>query len=136
MSFYTSAPASISKPVQSELAVQRQLLDIISLPKTCLMTFDGNTMDYWVLMNAYDSAVGRSSASDGVKLNRLLQYCTGKAAQVVKPCGKMNATEEYARARALLKERFGNNYMISEAEVKRLTDGQPIKSNDGQALRG
>lgn len=123
------------KDSESEYKLQRQLLDVISLPKTSLMTFDGNPLDYWVFMNAFDSSVGQSSVSDGVKLNRLLEYCTGKAAQVVKPCIMMNASKGYLHARKLLKERFGNNYMISEAWIKKITEGTSIRPNNAQAIR-
>ncbi|KAJ8027040.1 hypothetical protein HOLleu_32065 [Holothuria leucospilota] len=47
----------------------------------------------------------------------------------------MKPSEGYKRALQLLKERFGNEYQISEAWVKKITSGGKISANDKQSLR-
>ena len=84
--------------------------DVLNLPKTTLMQFDGNPLDFRVFMNAFDNTVGSLNVSDSAKLNRLLEYCVGKAVKVIKPCALMSPSDGYARARELLYERFGNEY--------------------------
>ena len=95
---------------EGQVDMQHCLLDAVSLPRATLMKFDGDPMNFWLFLNAFDSCVGASSVSDGVKLNRLLEYCTGKAAKVIQPCALLHPTEGYAKARRLLMERFGNDY--------------------------
>ena len=46
----------------------------------------------------------------------------------------MKNEEGYKEARRLLKERYGQNYRIATAHVQALTEGLPIKSEDGEAL--
>ena len=113
--------------VESQMRIQSKLLDVVSLPKMSLTKFDGEPLDYSTFMNAFDSCVGGTMVDDGAKLNRLLEYTTGRAAKVLKPCGLMKPNLGYAKARQLLKDRFGNDYMISEAWVNKVADGTPIK---------
>lgn len=121
--------------VEAQLEIQRQMLDVIGLPKTSLVTFDGNPLEYWSFINAFDCCVGRTRVDDGAKLNRLLEYCKGKAAKVLRPCCLMKPEEGYIKARQLLKERFGNEYKIAESWVKKITEGAPIKPNSSDDLQ-
>jgi hypothetical protein len=111
--------------------MQRQLLDAVSLPRTTMMTFDGDPMSYWMFINAFESCVDSCLVSDSVKLNRLFEYCKGKAAQVIRPCALMQPSEGYKRARRLLRERFGNEFKISEAWIRKVTEGSAIRPNNG-----
>ena len=115
--------------------MHRQLLDAINLPRSTMMVFDGDPMNYWTFTNAFDSCVDSCSVSDGVKLNRLFEYCTGKAAKVIKPCALMHPTEGYHRARILLHERFGNDFKIAEAWIRKVTEGSVIRPNNGADLQ-
>ena len=47
----------------------------------------------------------------------------------------MREDEGYKEAKKLLKERYGQNYKIAAAHVKRLVDGPIIKADDGSALQ-
>ena len=47
----------------------------------------------------------------------------------------MGPAQGYRRARELLRSRFGNDYQISEAWVRKLTEGPQIKPSDGAALQ-
>ena len=125
---------NISSP-EVQVEMHRQLLDAISLPKTSMMTFDGDPMNYWLFVNAFDSCVDSSSINDGAKLNRLFEYCTGKAAKVIKPCALMQPSEGYQRARKLFHDRFGNDFRISEAWIHKVTDGAVIRPNNGAGLQ-
>ena len=127
-----------TSPKQNEnvsLTLQRQMLDVMNLPKTSLMNFDGDPMNYWVFMNSFDSCVGNKSVDDGAKLNRLFEYCKGKAARVIRPCALMKPSEGYVKARKLLKERFGNDFMILQAWIGKVTEGPFLKPNNGEALQ-
>ena len=70
------------------------------------------------------------------KLNRLLELCTGKAYAAIKSCAvSKDAVEAYARARKLLKTRFGDDYVISEAMVKKIVHGPEIRQNNADAIQ-
>ena len=83
-----------------------QMINIMQLPKAELMTFSGDPLDFWMFMRSLDNSIG-SAALAGAKLNRLFQYCKGEALKVIKCCAVMSPSKGYARARVLLKERFG-----------------------------
>ena len=53
----------------------------------------------------------------------------------MRSCLCMREQEGYTEAKRLLKARYGRNYKIAAAHVKRLTEGPPIKSEDGTALQ-
>ena len=99
----------------SVMDAQLQMLDMLSLPKLDLPEFKGDSLQYGSFMNAFDSCVDKTRVDDGAKLSRLLQFCKGKAAEVLKPCHEMKPEIGYKRARQLLKERFGNEWRISQA---------------------
>ncbi|XP_038052505.1 uncharacterized protein LOC119725213 [Patiria miniata] len=61
-----------------------------------------------------DGAVGNTSIGANAKLNRLFQFCEGEALAVIRCCAMMQPDEGYAKAKELLRERFGNGYRISE----------------------
>jgi hypothetical protein len=135
-SVHTARPAAAITVETESHVLHRQMLDAINLPKATIMTFDGEPIHYWLFINQFDSSVGDTSVSDAAKLNRLMQYCTGRAAKILQPCALMPPTEGYARARELLRERFGNDYTISEAWLRKITEGPlVIRPNDGVALQ-
>ena len=77
----------------------------MKLPKTRLKAFNGHPLDYWVLIKAFDNAVGQSTVDDADKLNRLFEYCTEKAEKVIRPCAIMDLTKGYKTARELMKKK-------------------------------
>ena len=82
----------------------KQLIDIMSLPKPNLVTFNGDPLRYNVFINAFDSCIHNASVTDASKLNRLHELCQGKARTLIEPCALMEPTEGYIEARRLLKE--------------------------------
>ena len=76
-----------------------------------------------------------SNIEDSAKLVRLIQYCSGKANNVIiQCCSVMKPNEGYKRDKELLKERFGNDYTISETWVNKVTEGSSISPHDKGAL--
>ena len=68
-------------------------------------------------------------------MNRLFEYCTGKAAKAIQPCALMPTSQGYRRAKVLLKERFGDEFTITQAWVNMVTEGAPIKLSNGEGLQ-
>jgi hypothetical protein len=99
------------------------------------LSFDGDPLKYHRFMSSFENSVGRLNVDDNSKLNSRYQYCSGQALKVIECCAVMDPTQGDRRALGLLKDRFGNNFMISEAWIDKITGGQPIKSSDPRGLQ-
>jgi len=64
-----------------------------------------------------------------------MQYCTGKARHVISGCTTTDPDVGYLRAKTLLKQRFGDEYTISEAWINKVTGGPRLKLTDGELLQ-
>ena len=60
---------------------------------------------------------------DDAELARLLQYCTGRAYQVIERCAALPERQEYDRTLKLLQKRFEDTYLITSSCVNQITDG-------------
>ena len=114
---------------------QRQLLDAFRLPTVQIPNFDGNPLQYYSFIRLFEANVDRATVDSSSRLARLMQYCTGKARHVITGCAMMNPDEGYVRAKSLLKSRFGDEYVISEAWIDRVTAGTSLKPADRGALQ-
>lgn len=114
---------------------QQLLVNTLQLPKVDLMEFDGDPLKYWVFIRAFENSVDREQIDDGIKLSRLMRYCTGKARRVIESCSVREPTEGYYQARKLLKDRFGNDFVISQAWVEKITNRSIVKASDHEGLR-
>jgi len=92
-------------------------------------------MKFWMFTRSFDNCVDSCDVDDAAKYNRLLQYCCGKALKVIECCAVMDPREGYQKARQLLRNRFGNEYVIAEAWVKKLVDGPGLRSHDRVGLQ-
>ena len=131
-----AAPTPLEEQVPaSSILLQQQMLDLMSLPKPQLIQFDGDPLNFHVFLSMFDSCVHNSNISQSAKLNRLFELCQGKALRLIKPCALMAPDQGYIRARELLNERFGDDFEITEAYVKKIVAGPPIKGNNITALQ-
>ena len=115
----------IEKPVSPD-ALLGVMMSLVNLPKAELVRFDGDPLQYWIFVRAFENNVESTTKDSTSRLMRLIQYCTGKARTLVESCICMELEIGYLRARELLKERFGDDYAISQAWVKRITEGPVI----------
>ena len=90
-----------------------KLIEAISLPSTQLISFNGDPIQYWPFMRAFDTAVGKCAVDDGTKLMRLMYYCTGPARKVVESCAVMPPEQGFARAKELLKEHSCSSWLMT-----------------------
>lgn len=65
----------------------------------------------------------------------LLQYTSGQPYKLVKSCIHMEPSAGYAKPKQILKEFFGDDYLIAEAYIKEALDWPTIKPEDGAALQ-
>ena len=96
------------------------LIGVLQAPKVDLPTFKGDPMQYHMFMRAFDDNVERVISDPSSKLARLVQSCTEEAARVIQGCTLMLPERGYVRARQLLKDRYGDEFVIAELWGQRL----------------
>ena len=96
------------------------LIGVLQAPKISLPSFKGDPMQYHPFMRAFDDNVERVISDPSSKLARLVQLCTGEAARVIQGCTLMRPERGYTRARQLLKDRFEDEFVITELWGQRL----------------
>ena len=107
----------------------------MQLPKAELMIVNGDPLEFWMFMRSFVNSIGSVAIDDSAKLNRLFQYCKGEALKVIKCCAVMSRSAGYVKARALRKERLGDEYKISEMWVKKVTKGPVVRHGEGRCLQ-
>ena len=120
---------------EEQLRQQKQLIEILQAPKAELPIFDGDPLKYYVFIRSFENSVERVVDNDTAKLTRLMQFCRGKALSLLQCCTFMEPAAGYAKAKELLKERYGNNCAISKAWIDKVTQGQVIKPNANGPIR-
>ena len=111
------------------------LINALRLPSTQLIPFDGDPLKFWSFVRSFENSVENCTSDNAARLTRLITYCTGKARKAIECCAVMGPSEGFPRAKAILKQRFGNNYLIAEAWIKRVTTGKPIGPTDKERLQ-
>ena len=96
------------------------LKGVLQAPKVDLPTFRGDPMQYHIFMRTFDYIVERVISDPSSKLARLVQLCTGEAARVIRGCTLMCPERGYVRARQLLKDRYGDEFVNAELYGQRL----------------
>ena len=96
------------------------LIGVLQAPKVDLPMFKGDPMQYHIFMRAFDDNVERVISDPSSKLARLVQLCTGEAGRVIQGCTLMRPERGYVRARQLLKDRYGDEFVIAELWGQRL----------------
>ena len=116
-----------------QLQVEQQI-KTQKLPKAEIMSFDGSPLNYYLFMKTFENSVEKCTEDYSLRLQLLIQYCTGKAKETIKCCGMMSGKDGYVKAKKLLEERFGEKYVVSNAWIEKLSEGPPISQNDREAL--
>ena len=78
----------------------------LTLPEPEVPTFNGNPIEYWTFVRAFENLIERKTASENARLYYLVQYTIGEVQELVKSCLSMDPEEGYRKARILLKQRL------------------------------
>ena len=105
--------------------VKQQALN--SLPKQQPSVFTGNYFDYPYFITAFESLIESRVEDPQQRLYYLNQFTNGEAREVIKGLVTLNSPEAYAKARSLLKERFGHPYRVAHAYKEKLMNWTAIK---------
>ena len=121
--------------LQELVRQQQQSTMALTLPQPTVPLFSGDPLHYCDFVRAFEQLIEQKTASSSARLYYLGQYTSAQAQELMKSCLSMREDQGYKEARRLLKERYGQDYRVASAHVQRLTDGSPIKSEDGAALQ-
>ena len=117
--------------ILEEMVIQQQRT---TLPRRSMMSFSGDVTQYRTFCQAFETLVEVKEPDPASKLYYLQQFTTGRAQELVRSCLHMTPNEGYKKARALIEQKFGQKHSIATAHIDQLIKGNPIKSEDGDAL--
>ena len=101
---------------------------LMNMPRVEIKSFDGSAASYLTFMAVFDEIVGNVNITDQAKLTRLLQYTTSDARNAIDCCALIGGVHGYVEARRILKERFGDSYIISTALINKLKQNTDVRT--------
>ena len=120
---------------KSDAALFSRVLQENRLPKPKMMTFDGDPKRYKLFMASFRNNVeALLDGDDQLKLNLLLDQCTGEAFELIEECVMLKPDQGYRTAVEKLERRFGKNHLIARSYIDGVKKGGTIKTNDVKAL--
>ena len=129
-------------PYQEEYREDNQNLDAIkrlathfALPKSELMSFDGDPLKYFLFMRSSENSAEKDTDDKSRRLQLLIQYCSRKAKKVIESCVLLEPDEGFEEAKELLAERFGDKFKVTNCWIRKVSDGPVIKARDREALQ-
>ena len=72
--------------MQELIRQQQESTLALTLPEPEVPTFDGNPIDYWSFIRAFENLIERKTRSESARLYYLVQYTTGEVKELVKSC--------------------------------------------------
>ncbi len=132
-----SPPASMSSACSEMLQIQKQamfemvnmLKETLTAPRPSVLTFDGDPIQYYRFLSSFEAGV-KNLDDPQIKLNYLIQNCTGDAKEAVEDCVILPPNEGYSKALEILKKRFGRPHEIARSYIRDLVNGLPMKPSD------
>ena len=121
--------------LQQLLGQHQQLSLTLTLLHAEVQTFDGDPINHCNFIRSFENLIEAKTKNSSSRLYYLVQYTSGDVQELMRSCLSMQPDEGYQEARKLLKKRYGQSYKIASAYVSRVTNGPPIKHEDGQALQ-
>ena len=92
--------------------------------------YDGNPLTYHCFMAAFDEVVGKAKCAAKFKLTRLIQSTKNDAHDAIRNCILLDGEEGYKQAKDILKNQFGNDFIVTERIVQDIRCGKAIRSAD------
>ena len=115
-------------PVSPGENLMQRLAD---LPKL----FTGNPLQYPNWIKSFETFIERKTKNPSERLYYLGKYTTGEAKEAISGLLALQDTNAFSKARKILKDRFGNPFIVSDAYRKKINSWPKILPNDGQGLR-
>ncbi|XP_063969477.1 uncharacterized protein LOC135157524 [Lytechinus pictus] len=106
----------------------------LSLPKPDMPTFSGNPIDYWNFVNSFEVNIADRIHDSRLKVSYLIQFTSDKAREAIENCVLLDPDTGYSRARIILQDQFGRNYIVARAHLKKVINRSPLRTTDSQGL--
>ena len=104
------------------------------LPPLTLTVFSNDPADFVTFIKNFESQIERKIYSNEIRLSYLGQFLKGEAKDLIKGCLYKDAAIGYPEAKALLQEKYGDPYKISNSYIKKASDWPMIQAGDNSAL--
>ena len=105
----------------------------LNLPPLEVRKFNGNPADYSRFIQRFTDLVESQALSQQQKMSRLLQFLDGQPRKAV--AGFEGLPGGLHKALDVLRRRYGQPHMVTNACINSLVEGSPINKNDHQALQ-
>ena len=115
------------------LLIQQQSLS--ALPKREIPIYDGDPLKYHTFIRAFENGVERNTTNSCDRLYFLEQHTKGHAKELVRSCQHIHPERGYTKAKALLKEQFGNEQKVASAYLDKALSWPPIKAEEVKVLQ-
>lgn len=109
--------------------------NLSSLPPREIQSFDGDPLRFHEFMRTFEEVVEKKADNPGDCLHFLEQYTRGQPKELVRSCQLMTPSQGYLKAKALLKENFGNEVKIASSYMEKALSWKAIKSEDAKSLQ-
>ena len=100
----------------------------MKVPRVEIQSFNGAAASYMTFVAVFDEVVGNVNISGQAKLTRLLQFTTGTARDAIDCCALIGGDQGYDEARRIIRERFGNPYIITTALIDKLKQQKEVRT--------
>ena len=117
----------------ADLLSQKNSRELLPLPEP--ETFRGDLIHYPTWQKSFDTIIERRTDSASQRLYYLGKYTAGDAKESISGLLTLDSAEAYSEARDILKDRFGNPFLVAEAYRKKVNEWPTIPPNDGISLR-
>ncbi|XP_070547949.1 uncharacterized protein [Ptychodera flava] len=124
-----------SSPSQETTDVMTRLVNSFRLPQVKVEVFSGNPLQFPNWESSFNSLIESRTQSPDERLNLLSQHLSGEPKSMVSSYLLLQTEEAYIQAKAELKQRYGNNTIISKAFIDKLASFPKVQPRDAIALR-
>ena len=121
--------AEALKTIMEESRQQQQMIvDSINTPRIQLSKYDGSPLKYWPFIRSFENTVEAKTKDNSIRLDTLIQHCTGEVNDLLQCCLLKEPNEGYALARTMLKDTYGDDETIATAWLDRILKRPKLKS--------
>ena len=121
--------AETLRTMMEESRLQQQtIVNSINTPKIELPKFDGNPLRYWPFIRSFENVVEAKIKDNSIRLDTLVQHCTGEVHDLLQCCLLKNPDEGYTLARTLLKDTYGDDEAIASAWLDKILKHPKMKA--------
>ena len=115
--------------------VLTQRHDRDSLPRPEPEVFKGDLLRYPMWIKSFETFIERKTKDPSERLYYLSKFTTDEAKEAVSGLLPLDSEEAYIEAKKILKSRFGDPFLVSNAYRRKISEWPRILPKDGPGLR-